>query len=130
MSAARTPRRTKTLLLAALAAAAAAVAGCGSSGGELSEEVSPNSVDEMRVPKHAEVAIQGRGELKHTFRRDGRMWLYDATAEQTLFTVPVKRGQRVTVAPSEDRAALDRLDVFAGDMQLRNEHRIYYLKDK
>ena len=128
MSAVRPPRRTMTLLLAALSAAA--VAGCGSSGGELSEEVSPNSVDEMRVPKHAEVAIQGRGELKHTFRRDGRMWLYDATAEQTLFTVPVKRGQRLTVSPSENRAALDRLDVFAGDMQLRNEHRIYYLPDR
>ena len=125
MSAGRTPRRTMTLLLAALSAAV--LASCGSSGSELNEEVSPNSVDEMRVPKHAEVAIQGRGELKHTFRRDGRMWLYYATAEQTLFTVPVKRGQRLTVAPSEDRAALDRLDVFAGDMQLRNEHRIYYL---
>jgi hypothetical protein len=114
-------------LVAAVLSAAVLAGGCGSSGEELTEDVSPNSVDEMRVPKNAEVAIQGRGELKHTFRRDGQMWLVDATAEKTLFTVPVKRGQRVTVAPSEDRAALDRLDVFAGDMQLRNEHRIYYL---
>ncbi len=118
----------RSMLLAVLSAAA--LAGCASSGEELVEEVSPNAVDEMRVPKNAEITIQGRGELSHRFRRDGRMWLHDATAEQTLFTVPVKRGQRFIVVPSEDRAALDRLDVFAGDMQLRNEHRIYYLGKK
>ncbi len=120
--------RRRSMLLAALCAAA--LAGCGSSGEELTEHVSPNSVDETRVPKNAEIAIQGRGELKHTFGRDGRIWLVDATAEETLFTVPVRRGQRVTVAPSEDRVALDALDVFAGDMELRNEHRIYYLGKK
>lgn len=126
MSALRWPYRFALLGIVS----AAAVTGCRSSGEELSEEVSPNSVDEMRVPKSAEIAIQGRGELRHTFRRDGQMWLVDTTAEQTLFTAPVSRGQRVTVVPSEDRAALDRLDVFAGDMQLRNEHRIYYLPKK
>jgi hypothetical protein len=39
----------------------------------------------------------------------------------------VRRGQRFTIAPSEDRAALDGADVFEGDMQTRNEHKIYYL---
>ena len=118
----------KMMLLAALSTAAAG--GCGSTRDELAEEVSPNSVDEMRVPKNARVVLQGRGDLRHTFGRDGRIWLVDATAEKTLFTVPVKRGQRVTVAPGEDRAAVDALDVFAGDMQLRNEHRIHYLPRK
>ena len=36
----------------------------------------------------------------------GRMWLFDATAEKTLFTIPVSRGQRFTVIPAEDRGAL------------------------
>lgn len=115
----------RSLLLAVLSAAAL---GCESGGGDYAgDEISPNSVDEMLVSKAAEVAIQGRGELKHVFRRDGRMWLYDATAEKTLFTIPVERGQRFIVDPAEDRAALDGQDVFGGDMQLRNEHRIYFL---
>lgn len=115
-------------LLASLAMLSVAVlGGCGSGGDRFTGETSPNSIDEMRVPTNAEIAIQGRGELRHTFRRHGRMWLYDATGEKTLFTIPVERGQRFTVIPSEDRAALDGQDVFGGDMELRNEHRIYYL---
>ncbi len=121
--------RPSVIVTAMLSAAAVLGGGCGSNP-YAADEVSPNSVDEMRVPTNAEVAIQGRGPLKHTFRRDGRMWLFDATAEKTLFTIPVSRGQRFTVIPSEDRAALDGQDVFGGDMELRNEHRIYYLGKK
>ncbi|HEV2295299.1 MAG TPA: hypothetical protein VGR35_15715 [Tepidisphaeraceae bacterium] len=102
--------------------------GCRSGGNRITGGgISPNFVDEMRVPKNAEVAIQGRGPLNHTFRRDGRMWLYDATAEKTLLTIPVQRGQRFIIDPTDDRAAQDGQDVFGGDMQLRNEHQIYNL---
>lgn len=123
-------RRSRSFIFVATAFLAAASAGCQASADSdrVSEgDVSPNSVDEMRVPLTAEIAVQGRGDLKHTVRRDGRIWLVDATAEKTLFTVPVSRGQRFIVAPNEDRASLDGLDVFAGDMHTRNEHRIYYL---
>ena len=118
---------TPSMLVSAMLSTAVFGVGCGSNGQSASDDVSPNSVDEMRVPTTAEIAIQGRGRLDHTFRRDGRMWLFDATAEKTLFTIPVSRGQRFTVIPSEDRAALDGQNVFGGDMELRNEHRIYYL---
>ena len=80
-----------------------------------------------RVPKQAELVAQGRGELSHKARADGQIWLHDATAEKTLYSVPVRRGQRFTIAPSEDRASLDGKDVFEGDMQPRSEHKIYYL---
>jgi|SRR5687768_9254709 len=108
---------------------AAVLGGCGSKE-YAADDVSPNSIDEMRIPTNAEIVIHGRGPLNHTFRRDGRMWLFDATAEKTLFTIPVERGQRFTVIPADDRAALDGQDVFGGDMELRNEHRIYYLGKK
>ena len=118
-----------SVIVTAMLSAAVLGGGCGSKE-YAADEVSPNSVDEMRIPTNAEIVIQGRGPLNHTFRRDGRMWLFDATAEKTLFTIPVSRGQRFTVIPSEDRAALDGQDVFGGDMELRNEHRIYYLGKK
>ena len=120
--------RPSVIVAAMLSAAVLGGGGCGSRERVSADDVSPNSVDEMRIPTNAEVSIQGRGPLNHTFRRDGRMWLFDATAEKTLFTIPVSRGQRFTVIPAEDRAALDGQDVFGGDMELRNEHRIYYLK--
>jgi len=118
-----------SMIVTAMLSAAVLGGGCGSKE-YASDDVSPNSVDEMRIPTSAEIAIQGRGPLNHTFRRDGRMWLFDATAEKTLFTIPVERGQRFTVIPAEDRGALDGQDVFGGDMELRNEHRIYYLGKK
>ena len=115
-----------SMLLAALSAAAALGGGCHKGPDRFTGE-NPNAVDQTRVPTTAEVVIQGRGPLDCTFREGGTMWLYDATAERTLFTIPVDRGQRFTVIPKDDRAALDGQDVFGGDMELRNEHRIYYL---
>ena len=84
----------------------------------------------VHVPKGAELVSEGRGELSHKARLDGRIWLRDATAENDLFTMPVRRGQRFTIAPGEDRASLDGVDVFEGNMQTRNEHQIYYLPNK
>jgi hypothetical protein len=115
------------MLLAALSAAAVLGGGGCHKGPDRFTGENPNAVNTMRVPTTAEVVIQGRGQLDCTFRESGTMWLYDATAERTLFTIPVDRGQRFTVIPRDDRAALDGQDVFGGNMELRNEHRIYLL---
>jgi type IV pilus biogenesis protein CpaD/CtpE len=119
----------RSVLLAVLSAAA--LAGCASSDDDedddASAEMGSTVIGEMRVPKSAELVAQGRRELSHQARRDGRIWLHDATAEKTLFTTTVRRGQRFTIAPEEDRASLDGVDVFEGDMHTRNEHKIYYL---
>ena len=117
--------RQSAILLALLSPAA--LTGCSSGKDDPAGDGLGVSTTDVRVPKSAELVAQGRGELSHKARLDGRIWLYDATAEKGLFTTPVRRGQRFTIDPSEDRAALDGTDVFEGDMQTRNEHRIYYL---
>ena len=120
-------RSHRAVLLALLSSAM--LAGCsGMTGGKKDPggDIGTTSTN-VRIPKDAELVSQGRGELSHKARLDGRIWLRDATAERDLFTTPVRRGQRFTIAPGEDRASLDGADVFEGNMQTRNEHQIYYL---
>ncbi len=79
------------------------------------------------VPKTAERVAEGAGELSYKAREDGSIYLHDATAEKTLFRTPVKKAQRFTIAPSQDRASLDGKDVFTGNLSDRNEHKIYFV---
>ncbi len=116
------------VLFATLLIAATFAAGCEMLG-DSAEDDAPTITD-VTVPKESELVAQGRGELSYKARADGRIFLHDATADKTLFATPVQRGQRFTTAPGEDRASLDGTDAFEGDMQTRNEHKVYFLPKK
>ena len=116
----------RMLLLATLSLATASAAGCELTDSGDDKDNGP-SMSELVVPKEVELVAQGRGQLSYKARADGRIYLHDATAEKTLYQTPVKRGQRFTIAPDEDRASLDGTDVFEGNMHTRNEHKIYFL---
>ncbi|MGB7157520.1 MAG: hypothetical protein WBD40_05605 [Tepidisphaeraceae bacterium] len=123
------PISRRVVLLATFSVVAAMVAaGCESSGD--SKDDGGTSISDITIPKDVELVAQGRDELSYKARLDGRIYVYDVTAETPLFTTPVQRGQRFTIAPAEDRAAIDGADVFEGSMHTRNEHKIYFLPKK
>jgi hypothetical protein len=119
-------RRT-WLLLAALSCATATIIGCRASAELFVPEQRDPVTGEVQIPKEASYVAGGRGQLTWKVPSNGRIYVRDMTAERSLFSTEVRRGQSFTIVPGEDRAAIDGEDIRAADMQTRNEHRIYFL---
>lgn len=124
----RRPIVSAAVALIGLAAACAFVTGCRAKAELFVPEQRDPVTGEVQIPKAASYVAGGRGQLTWKVPNNGRIYVRDMTAERSLFSTEVRRGQSFTIVPGEDRASLDGEDVpAAADMQLRNEHRIYFL---
>jgi hypothetical protein len=120
--------RTRTALLAAVVGAAglALGAGCASdSAGSKSTTRSPSG----EVPRTAEVAKRGRGELTYRAPDDGKIWVVEGENDRVLYTGRVRRGDEFQLQPARNRAYLNDRQVVDKDVKSDSGHRIYFESD-
>ncbi|MBC7782208.1 MAG: hypothetical protein H7144_00095 [Burkholderiales bacterium] len=81
------------------------------------------------VPSGAEVVVESRGteDLSYKARENGRVYLYDQTNSRLVATFNIKKGQRVTVVPANDNAAIDGRIVLEGKgLSRRSTYRLLF----
>lgn len=79
----------------------------------------------MTVPKEAHLLERGKGELSTKVDGRGVIYLYDANDRRVVWSGRIRDGQRFTVDPRDDRAAIDGQTVYRQNLVRDHEHRIY-----
>lgn len=123
---------TLTLLAAAALLATQPGASCVSDGTSDSGSTGSNAPLDNgdRVPNRAEIVKEGRGVLEYIADADGTIWVQDVREEETLVSRRIHRGEKIRVAPEEDRIYLEGDAISKSDIKRDNAHRIYLEKDR
>ena len=80
-----------------------------------------------RLPRDAREVANGRGELSHTARSDGRVYLYDLDSRTVIDTRTLRVGQRYFVNTERNRIWVGEDRVTGRDINEKHDHRIYFL---
>ena len=77
------------------------------------------------MPSSARMLDGGHGEVSVRANDDGIVYLYDSDDRDVFWKGEVRRGDRITIEPEEDRAAINGDTVFRSNLVKDHEHRIY-----
>ena len=78
------------------------------------------------IPAGAEEVEGGRGELRYSAQRDGRIWVYDAETDKMVYTGPVRDGDRVVVDPDKNQIVVGGETVSEQPLIRDHKYRIYF----
>jgi len=78
------------------------------------------------MPESAVLLDKGHGEVSAQTQRSGIIYLYDSDDRDVFWKGTVREGDRVTINPEEDRAAINGDTVFRSNLVKDHEHRIYF----
>jgi hypothetical protein len=101
------PLAVATLLLMALAT------GCTNTG-------------KMAIPAGADEVTSGRGVLRHTAQRDGKIWVYDGETDKMVYTGPVRDGDKVVVDADTNQITVGGTTVSEQPLVRGHKYRIYF----
>jgi hypothetical protein len=78
------------------------------------------------IPRSADLLEEGRGTLSVRAADDGRVYLFDAEDGRVVWSGRIEKGQRFTVSPDNDRAAIDGQVVYERNLERKHTHRVYF----
>jgi hypothetical protein len=114
------------LLSAALALPGVTMLGC-SSDFDFDNDNHRYTTERYRdhLPSSARMLDGGHGEVSVRANDDGVVYLYDSDDRDVFWKGEVRRGDRITIEPEEDRAAINGDTIFRSNLVKDHEHRIY-----
>jgi len=80
----------------------------------------------MAIPAGAEEVEAGRGELRYSAQRDGKVWVYDAETDKMVYTGPIRDGDRITVDPDRNQIVVGGQTVSEQPLISDHKYRIYF----
>jgi hypothetical protein len=98
----------------------------GGGGGGWSGSLPPELRDAQRV-------AYGRGDISYTARRDGKVWVWDATRGEIKYRGELRRDDRLIVSPERDYISLregERRAAGGFGLNPRHDHEIYFLEGR
>jgi hypothetical protein len=78
------------------------------------------------VPKSAGIVKEGRGDLSFVADGVGTVYVYDVKDKKVVASHRLKKGQRFTISPKSDEAAVDGKTVFKKDLNEKSTYRLYF----
>lgn len=81
------------------------------------------------IPGRARVGAEGVGKIKYKAPSAGRIYVGDDELERQIVSVKVKRGDTIEVDADKDRVKKNDEVVFDRNLERRNAHTIYFLRD-
>jgi hypothetical protein len=118
----------RVLLSAAVVVPSAALVGCNDYDfddmfdGDRDREV---RIERDRIPSSARMLDGGHGEVSARVQDRGMAYIYDVNDQRVIWTGPVREGDRITIDPENDRAAVNGDTVYKSNLVRDHEHRIY-----
>ncbi|HEX8339725.1 MAG TPA: hypothetical protein VF624_02345 [Tepidisphaeraceae bacterium] len=85
-----------------------------------------DDLSDSRIPSNARKVAEGRGALSYRATANGRVYLYDATDRNVLFTDDLLEGDSLTISPGDDRVAINGRSGEKVRLVSENTHRIYF----
>ena len=82
------------------------------------------------IPRRASIVKEGRGTLEYSADADGDLYVQDLKDEVTVVSRRVRRGEKISVLPDENRVRLDDDSIYKGNLKKDHVHRIYLLRDR
>jgi hypothetical protein len=81
----------------------------------------------ISIPRDARKVAEGSGALSYVARADGRVYLYDINDRVVIDNRTMRRDERYSVNPDQNRIQIDNKKVSDQDLKRKHDHRIYYL---
>lgn len=79
------------------------------------------------VPRTAGVAVKPRtGTLRYTPQEIGRVYVFDITARQLVYTLEIRAGQAFAASPDKDMIYVDEKEYRSVDLRKANTHALYF----
>ena len=78
------------------------------------------------IPQGADEVTSGRGVLRHTVQRDGRVWVYDAETDKMVYTGTVRDGDRIAVDPDRNQITVGGTTVSEQPLVRDHKYRLYF----
>ena len=78
------------------------------------------------IPQGADEVTSGRGVLRHTVQRDGRIWVYDGGTDKMVYTGTVRDGDKVVVDPDTNQITVGGTTVSEQPLVRDHKYRIYF----
>lgn len=79
------------------------------------------------IPRDARKVAEGAGQLAFAARSDGRVYLYDIDDRVVIDNRALRRDERYSVDPDQNRILIDDRRVSDQDLKRKHNHRIYFL---
>jgi len=116
------------LTCSALLLIAPIVGGCTSNdGGNVAATDAPTGSLRAGIPPKAELVVDTGTELRYSPTVEGRIFLYDVSADKTVGRFSTRPGQTLIVDARSGRATIDGNEVLVGNVKAGRNYKIYFL---
>jgi len=78
------------------------------------------------IPRSAEMLDSGNGEVSVKAPERGTVYLVDLDSSRTVWSGRIDRGERFTVDPENDRAAINGRVVYERNLERKHRHAVYF----
>jgi hypothetical protein len=85
-----------------------------------------DDLSDSSIPSNARKVAEGRGALSYRATSNGRVYLYDATDRQVLFTDDLLEGDSLVMDATEDSVSINGRQARKVRLSSENTHRLYF----